>query len=375
MASTPFTWGMGGQQITSPEQAKRQRAIADALVAQSSTPGQNWSEGLADIAAALSGTVLNGRVDEAEAAGRERAGGLFADLALTSSPDSIIAALTNPDSAWASDAQTSIASALLNQGLDRADPMYQIGLEKAQLELDALRNPVPSPYDQNAPTSYQEYQLGQLNPDYGATLGDSPLVTVNTGANNDFFTGLASAEGENFAGFLTAGQAAARNLNQVDRLDQLLQNSPTGLAGASAQLAGNLGIDIGGASGVQGAQALINTLVPQQRPPGSGPMSDADLELFKQSLPRIVNQPEGNRIIIDTIKAINNYDLQLAQITQEGLAAAEMTDDPQQRAEIRRQMRQQINSLANPIDAIRNIGSSAAPSGLPQGVTIRKISD
>lgn len=368
-----FFWGANGQQITSPEQAKRQRDIASALT--NRAPSQNWAQGLGSITAALASNAINDRVNTAEAEGRERAGGLFANLAVNSDPNSIIAALTSPDSAWASDAQTSIASALLNQGLDRADPMYQIGLEKAQLELDALRNPVPSPYDQNAPTSYQEYQLGQLNPDYGATLGDSPLVTVNTGANNDFFTGLASAEGENFAGFLTAGQAAARNLNQVDRLDQLLQNSPTGLAGASAQLAGNLGIDIGGASGVQGAQALINTLVPQQRPPGSGPMSDADLELFKQSLPRIVNQPEGNRIIIDTIKAINNYDLQLAQITQEGLAAAEMTDDPQQRAEIRRQMRQQINSLANPIDAIRNIGSSAAPSGLPQGVTIRKISD
>lgn len=374
MATQPFQW-FGNQAITSPEQAARQRSVAEALIGQSATPGSNWAEGLADVAAALSGTVLQGRVDEAETAGRERAGALFADLSLSQSPDAIIAALTSPDAAWGTDAQTSIASALLNQGLERNDPMYRIGLEKAQLELDALRNPAPQMYDPDAPTSYQEYQLGQVNPAYGATLGDSPLVTVNTGANNDFFTGLASAEGENFAGFLTAGQAAARNLNQIDRLDQLLQGAPSGLAGASAQLAGNLGIDIGGASGVQGAQALINTLVPQQRPPGSGPMSDADLELFKQSLPRIVNQPEGNRIIIDTIKAINNYDLQLAQITQEGLAAAEMTDDPQQRAEIRRQMRQQINALANPIDAIRNIGSSAAPSGLPQGVTIRKISD
>jgi len=132
-APAPFQW-MGNQAITSPEQAARKRSIAEALIAQSATPGQNWSEGLADVAAALSGTVLGGRVDEAEAAGRERAGGLFANLAVNADPNSIIAALTSPDSAWASPAQTSIASALLNTGLERQDPMYQAQLAKLQAE-------------------------------------------------------------------------------------------------------------------------------------------------------------------------------------------------------------------------------------------------
>jgi hypothetical protein len=135
MASTPFQWGMGGQQITSPEQAARKRAIAEALIGQSATPADNWASGLADVAAALSGTVLEGRVAEAEQAGRERAGGLFADLAVNSDPNSIIAALTSPDSAWASPAQTSIASALLNSGLERQDPMYQAQLAKLQADL------------------------------------------------------------------------------------------------------------------------------------------------------------------------------------------------------------------------------------------------
>lgn len=146
MATTqPFQWGMGGQQITSPEQAARKRAVAEALIAQSGTPGRNWAEGLADVAAALSGTVLEGRVSEAEQAGRERAGGLFADLAVNADPNSIIAALTSPDAAWASPAQTSIASALLNSGLERQDPMYQLQMQTAQAELDRLRNPVADP--------------------------------------------------------------------------------------------------------------------------------------------------------------------------------------------------------------------------------------
>ncbi len=143
MATFPFQWA-GNQAITSPEQAARKRAVAEALIAQSATPGQNWSEGLADVAAALSGTVLQNRVDEAELAGRERAGGLFADLAVNADPNSIIAALTSPDAAWASPAQTSIASALLNSSLERQDPMYQLQLQTAQAELDALRNPAPA---------------------------------------------------------------------------------------------------------------------------------------------------------------------------------------------------------------------------------------
>lgn len=134
MANTPFTWGPGGQKITSPEAAARQRQIAEALIAQSATPADNWASGLGDVAAALSGTVLQGRADEAEQAGRERAGGLFADLAVNQDPNAIIAALTSPDAAWASPAQTSIASALLNSGLKRQDPMYQAQLAKLQAE-------------------------------------------------------------------------------------------------------------------------------------------------------------------------------------------------------------------------------------------------
>jgi hypothetical protein len=45
-------------------------------------------------------------------------------------------------------------------------------------------------------------------------------------------------------------------------------------------------------------------------------MSDADLELFKQSLPRIINQPGGNAQIISTMRAIADYDAQGAEIVQ-----------------------------------------------------------
>lgn len=113
-----------------------------------------------------------------------------------------------------------------------------------------------------------------------------------------------------------AGAAAKRNLSRINRLESLLANVPTGMTANLKQLAGNFGITTEGLDDIQAAQALINSLVPEQRPAGSGPMSDADLELFKQSLPRIINQPNGNQIIIETMRGIAQYDAMGADIVQ-----------------------------------------------------------
>lgn len=155
-----FFWEGNTGQISSPEQAARKRAVAQALLSQSGSGANNWGEGLARVAQALTGTVLEGRVSDAEAAGQERASALFSDLASGANPDAIIAALTSPDAAWATPAQSSIASALLQSGLERQDPMYQMGLEKAALELEALRNPAaPKPIEVGGvlldPVTYQ----------------------------------------------------------------------------------------------------------------------------------------------------------------------------------------------------------------------------
>ncbi len=239
MATTqPFQWGIGGQQITSPEQAARKRAVAEALIAQSGTPGRNWAEGLADVAAALSGTVLEGRVSEAEQAGRERAGGLFADLAVNADPNSIIAALTSPDAAWASPAQTSIASALLNSGLERQDPMYQLQLQTAQAELDALRNQGTSPFNPDAPTDYQNYQLGLADPAYAEFLASQPSgQTINVGP-----------QGQQFAN-APFGQDYRRNpdgtvwVDPATGLPEIVQipNGPQAIEAAAAVSAGDKG--------------------------------------------------------------------------------------------------------------------------------------
>lgn len=443
----PFFWGAGGKRVSSPEAAAKQRAIAEALIGRSETPAQNWAQGLADVAAAWSGTQLRNQADEAEQEGQRAVAELLAGLTPESGFSDISAVMANP---WSTASQSAVAQALMGNQFNRSniadERAYQAGLladqraydqpmrdlqlegagisnQAAQAQLDALLNPPPpapikvgdvlvdpvtfeplfdargeagftlSPGQQRFDASGQPIAGVEAAPDdltsaiqnYNHLIsrgvpedqatqlafgGQTTNVNVNTGSTNDFFTGLSEAETDNFASMLQAGTQASRNLAQLGQLEELLASAPQGLEGAATQFAANFGIDLGGAQGVQAAQALINQMVPAQRPPGSGPMSDADLELYKQSIPRIMNQPGGNELIIGTMRAINEYDRQLAAIVQDGVARAELTDDPAERAQIRREMRAAIDGLQNPIDAFKAqagqiTGASATSSAVP----------
>ena len=113
-----------------------------------------------------------------------------------------------------------------------------------------------------------------------------------------------------------AGSAADRSMMQIDRLADILGRFDTGGQAKIKELLGILGVETAGLDDIQAAQALISQLVPQQRPPGSGPMSDADLDLFKKSLPRLINTPNGNAIILGTMRAVAEYDREGALIVQ-----------------------------------------------------------
>ena len=136
-------------------------------------------------------------------------------------------------------------------------------------------------------------------------------------ADQKFAEQFASGDAKALGEIATAGMAARRNVSRIDRLEELIKANPTGGLAALQSRAGEFGINTKGLSEIQAAQALINSLVPEQRQPGSGPMSDADLALFKESLPRIINQPDGNRRIIGTMRGIAQYDAEGAAIVQQ----------------------------------------------------------
>jgi len=149
--------------------------------------------------------------------------------------------------------------------------------------------------------------------DYKTAVSKAGATSISMGKGPDEFAKL---DAKTLSEVAQTGAAAKRNIARINRLESLLGNVPTGMAANLKQLAGNFGVATEGLSDIQAAQGLINSLVPEQRPAGSGPMSDADLELFKQSLPRIVNQPNGNQIIINTMRGIAQYDAMGAEIVQ-----------------------------------------------------------
>jgi len=144
-------------------------------------------------------------------------------------------------------------------------------------------------------------------------------VNVDTAGQGEFAKKAGGFAAEGFRDLSNQGQNATRSAIQLDRLDTLLKRTGSGLATQAKAIAGNFGIETKGLSDIQAVEAIVNQLVPQQRPPGSGTMSDADLALFKRSLPRLINTPGGNQQIIDTLKAINQYDQQIGAIAREAL--------------------------------------------------------
>ena len=331
----------------------------------------------------------------------------------------LMAAQADP---WARKQYGPVIDALMGSELSTRsqaqDPMYQLGLQKAQMEVDAMRNPAaPKPievggvlldpntfqpiFDSRAADVPEPYTLRTGETRYGAdnqplasgpaAVAPRPLtnaqereawgipatdtrpyaieegkipqliggsgVTVNNdlSGGGKFEEAFAKGDAATVETVYNAGLAAQRNLGRIDQLEGLLAASPTGFEGASKQALGEWGINTEGLDAIQSAEAIINSLVPEQRQPGSGPMSDADLALFKKSLPRIVNQPGGNKTIVDTMRAIARYDAEGAQIVQR-LRSGELS-----RAEA-------FDALQNRVNPLEGFKGGSKVEGPPAGV-------
>jgi hypothetical protein len=172
----------------------------------------------------------------------------------------------------------------------------------------------------------------------------SPLVDIRLPGEGPqetaFMKEAGSLEAKNFGSLVEMGQTSRRNRVILDQLDTEAAAIPGGLEAVAKNALGNLGIPVDGLSEIQATEALINQLVPAQRQPGSGPMSDRDLALFKQSLPRLIQSADGRAKILTNMKAINDYVVREGQIANRVLSG-EIT--PQEG-------RRQIEGLGNPLN-------------------------
>jgi len=212
-----------------------------------------------------------------------------------------------------------------------------------------------------APGVVGEFQAAKAAGEVPATMKLSdyiamkrpPGTTVNVGGKpSPFQEASEKKQAEVFSGLQESGTSAQRAAKDINKLDNLLSKVDTGGVAAFKQAAGNLGIKTEGLDNIQAAQAIINKLVPQQRPAGSGTMSDADLALYKESLPRLINQPGANKEIVRSMKEINKY------LIKEGEIASAVLDGKITPAEGRKRLLE----LGNPVEEFFARNQSSSPT-------------
>lgn len=133
--------------------------------------------------------------------------------------------------------------------------------------------------------------------------------------------------GDMYADLQKAGMQAQGKVNNLNRLDQLLEGTSTGkltpAATTLAAYADSVGIKIDPKLGdKQALESLSNELALQARNPSGGAgmpgaMSDADREFLRNIVPNLSKTPEGNRQIVDTMRKLAQRDRDVARLATE----------------------------------------------------------
>lgn len=219
------------------------------------------------------------------------------------------------------------------------------GKELKQMEIDAARAKKDAEtYRQLSPDEAKArgldpaapWQIDGNNKVYKIG-GDGTVVNIDQRGDGAFKKKIAEKQAETYDALSTDGMTAKADIGIIDELDSLLEGQGGSLTGIKGKLAG-YGIGGEDMDDLQAAQALIARLVPTQRSPGSGTMSDRDVELFKASLPSLWNQPGGNKRIIRAMRGMAEYKRAQGEIAdrviqeelspQEGRAALNALPNP-----------------------------------------------
>lgn len=283
-----------------------------------------------------------------------------AQAAMSGMDPAILRALTDPR---ASAGTRQVAMAMLQQRMAAAKPDYATVAPGATI-LDQKTGKVifrndPKPEVLSPEAEAQKIRIAQ------ASRAQTTINNNTGGGDDEFYKEIGKKSATMFSSLEDEGYKAQAKVAQLDRLEQILSSVPTGGAAALKLAAGQYGIKTEGLDDLQAAQALISQLVPQQRPAGSGTMSDKDIALFTESLPRIINQPGGNQMIMQTMRGITQYTIEQGKIASD---VANRTITP---AEGRARLNKLENPLADFNKAIaggKGGGKGSAERPAPTGV-------
>lgn len=236
---------------------------------------------------------------------------------------------------------------------------YYVNQEKAQ-----GRDPKP----------YEQWQINKNRA--GATV-------IDQRQESEFAKATGSAMAKRFNDLATEGDDAAQNATVITDLRRLGDKIGTGAGAATKKRFADWGIKFPGAGDVEAYSALIDKLTPQQRVPGTGATSDFDAKMFKGSLPTLMNTPEGNKTILDTMERLNNNKMARGDVAMR-VQIGELT--PKQGVEEIRKLQAEAKAISDQFKPANKAGQSgpqqpveapqASPDGwidMGNGLRVRKV--
>ena len=172
-----------------------------------------------------------------------------------------------------------------------------------QIDMEKLRQLQPV----NVPQGSGLYGFDPNQPGGAVT----PLVAPQVGAQGNPMDRLAPQERGMITMAGTAAQQARNRISDLERFQTLNRERGTGvLPGLAGPVAGIDPI-------YSQMRQLEAKLTPREREPGSGPMSDRDIDLYKRAVPRLGNPGTANDAIVAAGVAMSQRDIEYAAFLEE----------------------------------------------------------
>lgn len=176
-------------------------------------------------------------------------------------------------------------------------------------------------------------------------------VTINNNGQDKFNDTFAGGQAKQFEEMLADGPTARSDIGRIRQLRAQIDKLPGGFLGGVQNFANQFGVKLGkDAPAIEVANALISQLVPAQRQGLPGAASDRDIQLFRDSLPKLSNTKEGNKIILDTMEALALHKQRMASIASK-VATNRMT---------REEAFDALEALPDPFERFNNFNNGGA---------------
>lgn len=287
-------------------------------------------------------SIIDDEIKAAAEAGGDTSNLEMINAALERDPNTAYASMMQILAVMDPEATSSIADALKKAGVGGAEEGYR-ALTAEEVAAKGL-----------PPGNYQ-VALGGASKGKVSQIGggDDVNVTVEDKRESKFLEQTGADLAKQFQTLSNMGLQASRASIKFNQLEQAFRSADvkTGAQGVLSTALSRFGIDIPGATQYQQIDALVASLIPLQRAPGSGSTSDSDMENFKRALPNLMGTKEGQLQIMQDLKAVAAHDIKVGEIANQA-RSGQIT--PFKALEM-------INQLPNPLEKYRN-QQSAPPT-------------